>query len=403
MNLAAVKGFLDRYLGGAGRSLGSIVRILAVAAVSFLLIGTMFFPDRHRTYEENNYNRVRGIASDDVARITSGGRSDLHGFQPRVEDDSFRIAWVGGSSIQSVSETNYTFIPAEVARDLPTIDGREVTTDVYFLSGIRALDNYMAVLAAVEDEPDMIVVTINPAWVFNNTATRGWEELDPHAVQLLAADPQSASLFAPYLAPSDFVLGAASYASAPVRDRIRHSQAITDKLSGFTLLDRTPSDAEPPPPDELAQIRAMNIPVAFWRKYRLAPVPDQTLGERQAQILLESDLDANSINRAVLDNMARITAESGIPTYVYVAPVNHEYLADPVVDTAVADIEAEIASHADRWSAPNQRFVPTNLSRFVEPFGFADLIHIQEPEAVSGYLTPELCEFLATTGHICDE
>jgi len=402
MNLASVKGFLDRYLGGAGRSMGSIARILAVAAISFLLIGSLF-PDRHRVYEDSNYNRVNGIATDGVARITSGGRSDLHGFQPRVDDDSFRIAWVGGSSIQSIGDDFYTFIPAEVARAMPTIDGgRQVTTDVYFLSGIRALDNYMAVLAAVDDEPDMIVVTINPAWVFNNTATRGWDELDPHAVQLLAADPRSATLFAPYLAPSDVVLGAASYASAPVRDRIRHSKAISDRLSGFTLLDRaTPNEVDPP--DELDQVRAMNIPVAFWRKYRLAPIPDQTLGERQAQILLESDLDARSINRAVLDDMARITANSGIPTYVYVAPVNHEFLEDPVVDEAVADIEAEIASHADRWSAANQRFVPTNLSRYIEPFAFADLIHIQEPDAVSNYLAPELCGFLAETGHTCDE
>ena len=403
MNLAAVKAFLDRYLGGAGRSIGSLLRILAIAAVSFLVLSTFVPPDT-RTYQQNGFNQVRGIASDEVARITSGVRSDLHGFQPRHDDDTFRIAWVGGSSIQSISETNYTFIPAEVARELPTVDGKEVSTDIYFLSGIRALDNYTAVLAAVDDEPDMIVVTINPAWVLNNTATRGWDELDAASVQLLAADPQSAALFAPYLAPSDFLLGAASYVSAPVRDRLRISQDITQTFSDLSLLDRTPiEDAEAEPLSELDRIRAMNIPVAFWRTYRLAPVPDQTLGERQAQLLLEADLDAASINRAVLDNMARITADSGIPTYVYVAPVNHEFLEDPIVDDAVATIEAEIATHAEQWNAPNQRFVPTNLSRFVEPFEFAVLIHIQEPEAVSNYLTPELCEFLAETGHTCNE
>ena len=399
MNVESVKDFLDRRLGGAALSWGSLIRIAFVAGLSFLLLSDVF-PDEHRTFEDSAFNRVAGIASDDSTRITSGRRSDIHGFQPRPDDDTFRIAWIGGSSIQSISDEYYTFIPAEVARTIPAVDGKDVSTDIYFLSGIRALDSYNALLAAVDDEPDMIVVTMNPVWLFNNTATRGWSELDAHAVELLRSDPASLGLFAPYLAPSDVVLSAASFASAPVRDRIRITSDISDGFADLSLLDRSTPN-EPQEPDELDNIRAMRIPVSFWRSYRVEQDPEQSLGQRQAELLLESDFESNTINRAVIDAMGRVTADSGIPTYVYVAPVNHESLDDPLVDEAVATIEAELSTHLDAWDAPNQLLVPENLARRIEPFAFADLIHIQEPDAVSDYLAGELCEFLGSTGNEC--
>ncbi len=399
MNLDSVKNVLDRYAGGAARSLPSVLRILLIGALSFLLLGPLF-PQRTRSFEDIAFNRVAGIRDDDVAIITSGRRSDTHGFQGREDDGSFRIAWIGGSSIQSIGDSYYTFIPAEVARTVSTVDDQPVTTDIYFLSGIRAVDTYTAFLSAVADEPDMIVVTVNPVWALNNSATRGWSELDPATSQLLIEDAQSIPVLAPYLAPSDLALGAAAYASAPVRDRIRLTEDITEQFQRLSLLDRTtPNEAEPP--DELDRIRGFNIPVQFWQSYRLPPIPGQSTEERQAQLLAASELEANTINRQVLDEIGRVGRETGIPTFAYVAPVNHESLADPVFDEALTAIEDVLAGHAAGWDGPNQRFDPVNLSRTVPPFAFEDLVHIQEPFVVSDHLAGELCVFLEDIGRDC--
>lgn len=398
MNVTSVKSFLDRRLAGVGRTWGSLGRILIVAAVSFLLVGDLF-PDEHRRFAQSFFNKEAGVAADSLTKITSGRRSDIHGFEPRPADDTFRVAWIGGSSLRSISDDYSTFVPAEVARTM-IVDGKKVTADVYFLSGIRSLDSYVALLAANQDAPDMIVYTMNPVWVLNNLETRGWPELDAHAVQLLTSDPASAAVLAPYLAPSDAVLGVASYASAPVRDRIRITPSITDSFSRFSLLDRTTPN-EPGPPDELDEIRAMTSPLSFWWRYRTGTVPGESVAERQAAIMSSSDLGSGSIGRAILDNIGRVTADSGIPIFAYVAPVNHELLAEPQFDSSLAKIEAAIGSHADSWTGPAQHFAPESLSREIEPFPFKDLIHIQQHQPVTEYLTSELCDFLATTGSEC--
>ncbi len=388
-----VRRILRDTFGGAGLSWGSLVRIHIWALVAVLLVGNLL-PPRPRDPVDLGFNRVAGLAQNDNVTVVSPPRNDIRGFVPtEAEDDTFRIAWLGGSSLQSISEDFYTFVPAEVQPLISEVDGQRVTVDTYFLSGMRIVDEYFALLAALEDDVDMVVIAVNPIWALNNTATHDWPELDAATLRLGITEPSAWPFLASYLSPADGLYAPTSALVDGVADRTEHSSAINDLFSNISVLDRTTPN-EQPPPDELGRIRQMTIPVAFWRTYRQPPIPGATLEERQLQFLLDSDLANSTINIDVLREMGRITEEAGVFTYAYVAPLNHESLADDGINNAVLEIEASIAEVDSAFSAQRQRLQPQTASRFVPPFEFDDIIHIQETGELADHLAGEICTLL---------
>lgn len=389
-----MRRILSDKLGGAGLSWGSLLRIHVWAILAVFLIGNLL-PTETRSPNNLVYNRVAGIARNDSVSIVSPRRNDIRGFvRTEGNDDTFRIAWLGGSSLQSISDDLYTFVPAEVQPLMGTVDGRRVTVDTYFLSGMRIVDEYFALLAALEDDVDMVVIAVNPIWALNNTATHDWPELDPRTLQLGVSERSTWPFLASYLSPADVLLAPTSAWVGGVSDRSDHSSDINDFFAKISRLDKeTPN--EQPPPDELGRIRAMTIPVAFWRTYRQPPKPGATLEERQLDFLLDSDLENPTINSDILRQMGRLTAREGVLTYAYVAPLSHELLADEDINSAVMAIEQQIARAESDFALQTQRLESQSLSRFVEPFAFKDIIHIQETTGLAEYLATDICALLS--------
>jgi hypothetical protein len=392
-----------------GATWPSLARIGAWAIVWFLILG-ISAPFIARVFENdaynnrvNVYNTVAGMRQNAAVQIVSPSRNDISGFvAEQSRDDDFTIAWIAGSSIQSIGEEFYTFVPAEVQPLMSEVDGRPTTIDVYFLSGIRIVDIYFAVLETLETDPDLIVITWNPLWVLNNTANHDWSELDPEIVRTALREPSSLTLVAGYLSPGDIALGTASAMSDAVRYRSQTAAAINRSVlewSPFTREFATEPATEPL--DELDRIRQMNIPVAFWRTYRQAPVQGQSLAERQLQFILDSTLDDSTINADVIRRIGQLTADQDTPLYTYMAPIKHSALAEPEIDAALAEIEAAVASLRVHYPEPFQSFNTTSLSRIVESFAFNDIIHLGEVGPVAEYLAGDICEHLASLGREC--
>ena len=391
----------DQLMGNVGRSHLSLLRIGVWCIVWFVVLGTLV-PVVQRQPENNTYNNVAGIRQAANVSVVSPGRGDISGFNNTASDDAFRVVWIAGSSIQSISPDYYTFVPAEVSHSLPAeIDGREVVIDVMFLSGIRIVDIYFAALTAMETSPDLLVVTMNPIWVLNNTATHDWPGLDPLAVQAGASNPSAWSLLARYTSPSDYLLAATAAVAEPVKHRKLTGQPVDEKAAALTFLDPDSGTAPQASGSELDRIRAMRIPVAFWRTYRQAPVPGQSLSERQLQFLTDSTLDTNTANFDVLRALGKLTADTDTLTFLYMAPVSPEILEDPAVDAVISDIEATVEQARPEFSAPNQYFDSENLARKLPPFAFNDIIHLKEVGEVAEYLGAEICEFASGAGFDC--
>ena len=58
------------------------------------------------------------------------------------------------------------------------MDGKRVSTDIYYLNAIRLADELAALSTALAAKPDLVVVSLNPVWVMNDLAVQQWGYLD---------------------------------------------------------------------------------------------------------------------------------------------------------------------------------------------------------------------------------
>ncbi len=353
--------------------------ILTLAGASFVI------PDREIDLTANQYNQA---ASTPFVQTVSADRGDQRGFAAR-DVAGFRIAWTAGSSIQSINPDRYTFVPIEVQQHIRTLNNQPAFVDMYFLSGMRLFDEYGAVLEALSSSPDMLVVTLNPLWVLNDLAIQGWDNLDGHTLGNTLLRPSTWNLSASLAGPSDLAWVTLARYFNVVNDRYQWGTSLARRVEGTTLLKigETPETE----PTELQRIAAMQIPVEFWTLYAPSVAPNSPLDVRQLA-LFERELGSmSSFNESVLDEMFRAIRDSGVPTYVYVAPVDPTAIADPKIDQALQIVEQRIASIGARYETRSLVVESRTAIRFLEPFEFNDIVHLGEVGPFASYLANEIC------------
>lgn len=328
--------------------------------------------------------------------------NDLRGFHPRAQgDDVFKIGWVGASSVQVRTPEGERFYPQIIRERVPEIDGRPVEIDMYFLSGMRAWDEYLALLAAISDDVDLIVVTLNPMWIFNDDAITGWNNLGAGGARDLLGEPR-AWLFAPMvITPSEALIGTVGHQFDAIDGHWSYGGGLRDRIADWTPLDRSQPPAPDEEPSELATIAAMRNPINFWWAYRNARPKGMTTEGNHAWELNNANPDGPTVNKAIVGWMADAVVDSDIPTLVYLAPIASSSLEDPRVDNALAGIEARLGEYVDDFDADHVHFEHLSLSRELPYLEFRDLIHLFEFEAPVTLLQGRLCDLVAAQGMTC--
>lgn len=366
-------------------SLGSLLRIATWAVLTIVAISVVL-PDRQVDRAADAYNRT---ASTEFVENVGSQRGDQRGFAPR-NTPGFRIAWTAGSSIQSISPDLYTFIPIQVRDRLPTLREEPVYVDMYFLSGMRTVDEYAAVLRAIDSDPDMLVVTLNPLWALNDLAVQGWDNLDGHTAATNLTTPSAWPLTASLVGPADLAWGLAGTQVDVIEDRYHWGTRLSVRLEDVKLLDVAP--AEDATPTELQKIAAMQIPVSFWAGYRPTVDPGAALADRQVALFERSINSQSSVSETALELLFEAVEQSGIPTYVYVAPVDPEAIANPETDRALAQIEDRLSEYEERYSSSIVHIDSSSAIRQLDPFEFNDIVHLAEVGPFADHLATKLCE-----------
>jgi hypothetical protein len=397
---------IDRLLDLAHRRLGfapswpALVRIAVWFVVGLVLIDVVL-PDQHRDLSADRYNRA---APSRWVRSVTAERGDDRGFTPTTNDGVFKIAWVGGSEIQSIGKGEYTFLPIEVRKQLRRVDGMPVSIDMYFVSGMRIVDEYAAVLAAIDDDVDALVISLNPVWALNDLAVQGWDNLDPtlatKATRRVAGWPLAASL----LSPADLLWAVVADRLDVVDDRYQSGVRVRDDLDQLSLIDtedgaandgQTSEAAE----SELDRIRDMQIPVEFWGVYAPTVDPSEPIAVRQAALFERSASSRSRFNDYVLDQMGHAVSNSGIPTMVYTAAVSDDVLDDPATATHLETVEGQLADHAPAFAADNVRFDPRTIARRAPGMTFNDVVHVADLGPLATVMSGDLCSLLDEAGH----
>jgi len=385
---------LDRLAGGAGKGPLSLLRIVAWMFVGLLLIG-FAWPVAQPKYSDNKYNHK---ILDPLAKIVTLDKNDTRGFKRPNHGKAFTIAWIGPSTLQSISKTSYTFIPADVRKRIPVIDGRNVVVDIYFLSGARIMDLYAATQAALHSRADMIVLDLNPLWVYNDTELQGWSNLNGLTASHIIKSPSQWSLGAQFFSPEDVLTGLAATKIPAIRDRWTYAQKVRNHLSWFSVLNEKTPPPSSGPLSPLQQVAAMTDPLQFWVKYRFSPTAkNQSIADRQLAFLQGANLSGGTISDDVVSHLFGILAGAKIPAYVYVPPLSQTALKDPRFSASLAKIENHLAAQAAQHPGPLLLVNSQSLGRVLPPMEFNDIVHVAKDGPMVTYLAHAICNHLLNT------
>ncbi|MEO8888176.1 MAG: hypothetical protein ABI301_00330 [Jatrophihabitantaceae bacterium] len=396
-NVKDVTALLDRRFGSAGARPLSLVRILVWVGVGLYLIGSLA-PARPVDMSKTHYNAGRTANSPIFDPLLN--QNDPRGWMVHKKDPSkFTIAWVGTSTMQNVRSATagyYSFIPADVRARIPKIDGKSVHINMYLLEGGRSMDVYNAVSSAIASKPDLIMVDLNPLWVFNDRAVQEWDALNGPALGHMVEDPANWPLLAALDSPSDVALALGGTHLSSLRDRWSYAQQLHDAMANLSplKLPSAASLAKQPPPTGLALINAWSTSLGFWNYYRPLVPSNASVGTQQEALMREDAAPGPAMSADITSTMLGALAKSKIPSVAYLSPVDPSALVNPANDAAMGRIESRLKQLADQHRSPNLLVQPQSAERFLSGLTFKDLAHMTNSKPMVDYLAGLVCSHL---------
>jgi|GEM_PF-2746134 len=401
-NVEDVNRVIDSRFGAAGRSPMSLLRVAGWMIAGMLLIGVIWPAspvDLAQTPDNKGFSNA-------YVRSVSLDSNDPRGFAPTEHKGGFTIAWIGGSTLRTsppgIKEyVAADYIPLQVQRFIPRSQGKPVYIDMYYMASARTFDLYAATEAAVSTSPDLLVLGLNPLWLFNDNTIQRRSNLDERLATSDVRDLGSWPIRSALLSPSDLALGTAARGLSAVRDRWSYAQDFQGPLDRLSPLDRS----SPPAPGRLSdldEVATFTAPLQFWTGYPKKPAQaEPTQNERDLGNLQYAYSGHAPFTDAVVGRMFATIKASGVPTYVYLDAISQDQLKDPRIDAQLRLIEGHLQSIADQNQAPNLTVRSESVARLLPPMQFADRYHLANARVFAPYLADELCERLRSSDIAC--
>jgi hypothetical protein len=388
---------VDRFLDWLRQVVGyvptrwSLARIAVVAVVG-LVLASMVIPGRISNILDGKYN---GLATKNT-RSVALPYGDTRGWDPTSRPKQFRISWIGGSETLGVGGKHRAYIPQVVSKAISTVDGKQISTDVFYLDAIRLSDELSALGTALASKPDMVVISLNPVWVMNDLAVQPWDYLDGNLALHGAKSPATWPVLASLVSPGDVGWKALSELSSAVDDRYDWGVKLTDKTSGLSFLHEV-KNAKQPALSKLGAL-ALRRPVDFFAEHGKVSQPNETLSDSQLDILVREDSSKSAFNKTVLRAMFDLVDRAGVDTYFYMAPINPTTYQTPKGKKYLGKLRTLLAEATAGRTNAHVVFDPQGLQDRVPPTGYEDLVHVLDPRPEAGVLADDLCSLLRTWG-----
>ena len=292
----------------------------------------------------------------------------------KVPDNS--IIWVGGSSLAVKEEEegeNYTFLPSLVST------GANQYLSIKMAS--RLLDTYTMALDAIEREPDALFIALNPFWLANDQSAFFKTNLMNRGTQLWAT-PYDWQLI-PLLSSPGNVLWAMAGSHHNVvangYDYLREIMPAGNKTKKKKAAAKTQKKL------------SYNKPLLFWISQRYDTQTDYTsFDARQWQLkaMEQNDTSSNFFAQKMLRNLLENIKESGIPTFLYLAPTDYKLAETSAVQNLRA-VQAQFVSIASQYESDNIRLVRIPFSTY-DSLVFRDYLHLSDSGNLTNILSSEI-------------
>lgn len=289
---------------------------------------------------------------------------------PRQE--GINIAWITDSSgavfpaDKYVAEAEYKdtkLIPSLALDRLQKLARTDnIGVDLSIQPGLRSLENYSSVAAAIESKPDMIVLSFNPFWLLNGYEIHKRRAHLNRASGLWAEHPPAWPWLLTLASPANNLWTALGSKYAIISDMSLYKGRIEAMLPRFP----TPQAANKPAEQE-DRVQLIKSNVVFWVCYgalreKCLPIVKPTGGVDNKlwyrEMLKLSDLQSYGMARDIWQKTLDMLAHSGIPTYIYMMPSGPDVKLDDAAYEKLQEMEKLLELSADRYKDTNVHITP---------------------------------------------
>ena len=380
---------------GVGGTWGSIGRIAAFAAIWVVIIGVVVSP---RATVPADRDIDADMPPSAVEYLGALSRQDFSGFLPATNSipDSFQVAWVGGSETKWESRS----VPGQVTQFMSTFGGAPIEHDAYTIIAPRQIDALRAIDAALSDQPDALVVSMNPVWVSDEWSAREWPNLDVAEITTLLSDPMLWPWALALTSPEDVGWNISRELSPVVAAQSRLNADAQDVVEALDVVEHPPPATTVPGAPLPVPVGDPRLPVGdpsyFWltQEYGAERIEDST--ERVA-LMLDGLVGDDSVARQLATQIADKVEAAGIPVFLYPAPTSPDSFDNAHFASSFADLQSFWTDIASAVDSPLVHFeIESMTAAFADGEGlvnggFIDVVHMYDTTPFASVLAPKLC------------
>lgn len=312
--------------------------------------------------------------------------------------DGIDIVWVSDSSgvtmmSPPLQREDDARLPLLTVERVSAKSGQPVAGYYYLFNSMRILDMYVFVADALHRDPDLLVVTLNPGWVFSPYSIFAREE-SVRSGSSLWLNPRDIPLWFGVLSPADHAANVLSSLVPQLFDAARYHEGRK------TLQRRVFGSPVPSPRADSGLFYNFDSAVAFWMSFvtdRQANVrPDDMdqfrwlVRQWQADILQRPDVSEGSFSSSLLERMLARIESSGVPTLLYLAPLDPAISGDVSAMSGYAATRALLQDFAQNRQGSTVRILVDLPEEIVSSMVFWDTIHTSHFGVLDAYLADEI-------------
>ena len=398
----SVEDIVRWILGTPRQSWGSVFRVLTWT-VLFVILAGQFTPKRAPQADDFLPTRP-GV----FEMFLKNGQ--LREEPPEFEggEQVLNMAWIAGSTTFNLlafyDRDDKYFLPIRTADLLMENHDRKINLYSYNQTSQRFLDTYTVLLEALSRNPDIIIVTLNPAWLYNSHSIFSRQNVFNARSDLLFTSA-SWLLWISVTTPSSHFfthLGKHVPVVIPPKD---YQKAISRRPQQFFGSAKQPTKAHVGE----STVCSLETPLCFWlnqaSSHKSQP---ESHGEAEAGSTLEElRILVNVLERAntvpesfaatTLQAIDKLVAESGVPVFFYLAPVSPRITEFPAAADGLERVAIAVDNLEQNKSGSNMVFLARIPQARVDSIAFGDdLIHVEEFGGLDRYLAEEINKFLRT-------
>lgn len=387
---------------------------IALWALLFLVIAGLYLPQKERDmpFAEN----AKGLAITPLITLPSDP-AFINDEAQQVKAD-LKIAWISDSSsviykpgakfLDFATMGQNALLPVETLNTLKTLGVHNPHIDLYIRLSLRSLESYTLTQLALARDADLIVLTLNPFFVFNNHAIFKGDSHFARASQTWMADRSTWSWLPLLPSPSDHfwaLLGRHFdiFSRAPAFAEDIHD---TKNMLWSAVFPALKGKDNKSPRPESAQNLKENAMI-FWvtQRYLKGDMSKLVNDKNEAvnskwyrQLIRLTELNETSFNHAILIRTLEQIKASGKMALIYLAPVSENLRDDEAAWTSYLAIKAELEKLKRLYDSEKMMLVVNMEPEVLKNTVFAkdDDVHLNDSGKLSAFLASQIQKLTQT-------